>query len=585
MHILVSETNIVESLPLDDKHEKMKASDLLVKCLEAEEVEYIFGIPGEENADMMISLLESKIKFILTRHEQGAAFMADVYGRLTGKVGVCLATLGPGATNLATGVANANMDRSRLLAITGQKDSHLLHKESHQNMDVITMFKPITKWNWSIRNPKNIPEIVRRAFKIALSEKPGATHIELPQDIAKGKSNIPPIVPQKIFRAKANETLISNAASIIMQAKRPILFIGNGCIREDASTAIRRFSEETGICSMNTFMAKGVIRDDHERHLRTIGIKEADHALLAMKEADVVIAVGLDLVEYSPKSWNSNLDKIIIHVDFTPSEVYTFYRPEVEIVSDIEYAIDSILDEMKKQKQKYPNSFVLPRKEIPEVFSRIKEEVEIRSESFRDDFSYPIQPEKLVIDVRNALDEKDIVLSDVGAHKMWIAKIYQTFEPNTCIIPNGFCSMGFALPGAMAAKIVFPQRNIVAMCGDAGFLMNVQELETAVRLKIPMIVIVWCDKDLGLISLKQLDEFGKTGYTNFENPDFVTLANSFGARGYHVKSVKEFEDVLEQAKQEKEKPTIIAVDVNYSRNRILLDDNFSEYLSNLKNYG
>ncbi|MCA9811510.1 MAG: acetolactate synthase large subunit [Nitrosarchaeum sp.] len=563
----------------------MKASDLLVKCLEAEEVEYIFGIPGEENADMMISLLESKIKFILTRHEQGAAFMADVYGRLTGKVGVCLATLGPGATNLATGVANANMDRSRLLAITGQKDSHLLHKESHQNMDVITMFKPITKWNWSIRNPKNIPEIVRRAFKIALSEKPGATHIELPQDIAKGKSNIPPIIPQKIFRAKANETLISNAASIIMQAKRPILFIGNGCIREDASTAIRRFSEETGICSMNTFMAKGVIRDDHERHLRTIGIKEADHALLAMKEADVVIAVGLDLVEYSPKSWNSNLDKIIIHVDFTPSEVYTFYRPEVEIVSDIEYAIDSILDEMKKQKQKYPNSFVLPRKEIPEVFSRIKEEVEIRSESFRDDFSYPIQPEKLVIDVRNALDEKDIVLSDVGAHKMWIAKIYQTFEPNTCIIPNGFCSMGFALPGAMAAKIVFPQRNIVAMCGDAGFLMNVQELETAVRLKIPMIVIVWCDKDLGLISLKQLDEFGKTGYTNFENPDFVTLANSFGARGYHVKSVKEFEDVLEQAKQEKEKPTIIAVDVNYSRNRILLDDNFSEYLSNLKNYG
>ena len=580
---MVPETDIMESLPLEEKREKIKASDLLVKCLEAEEVEYIFGIPGEENADMMISLLDSKIKFILTRHEQGAAFMADVYGRLTGKVGVCLATLGPGATNLATGVANANMDRSRLLAITGQKDSHLLHKESHQNMDVITMFKPITKWNWSIRNAKNIPEIVRRSFKIALSEKPGATHIELPQDIAKRKSDIPPITPQKIFRSKANEVLISDAASIIMQAKRPILFIGNGCIREDASAAIRRFSEETGICSMNTFMGKGVIRDDNERHLRTIGIKEADHALLAMKEADVVIAVGLDLVEYSPKSWNSNLDKTIIHIDFTPSEVYTFYRPEVEIVSDIEYAINSILDEMKNQKQKYPNSFELPRKEIPEVFKKIKEEVEIRTNSFRNDFSYPIQPEKLVIDVRNALDEKDIVLSDVGAHKMWISKIYQTFEPNTCIIPNGFCSMGFALPGAIAAKMVFPERNIVAMCGDAGFLMNVQELETAVRLKASVIIIVWCDKDLGLISLKQLDEFGKTGYTNFENPDFVTLAHSFGARGYHVKSVKEFEDILEQAKQEKEKPTIIAVDVDYSRNRILLDDNFSEYLSNLKN--
>ena len=237
--------------------QKIKASDLLVRCLETEGVEYIFGIPGEENADLMISLLDSKIKFILTRHEQGAAFMADVYGRLTGKVGVCLATLGPGATNLATGVANANMDRSRLLAITGQKDSHLLHKESHQNMDAITMFQPITKWNWSIRNAKNIPEIVRRAFKIALSEKPGATHIELPQDIAKRKSNIPPINPQKIRRPKANDDLIKEATSIILEAKRPMLFIGNGCVREDASEAIRRFTKRTGICSMNTFMAKG----------------------------------------------------------------------------------------------------------------------------------------------------------------------------------------------------------------------------------------------------------------------------------------------------------------------------------------
>ena len=561
---------------------KIKASDLLVKCLENEEVEYIFGIPGEENADLMISLLDSKIKFILTRHEQGAAFMADVYGRLTGKVGVCLATLGPGATNLTTGVANANMDRSRLLAITGQKDSHLLHKESHQNMDVITMFKPITKWNWSIRNAKNIPEIVRRAFKIALSEKPGATHIELPQDIAKRKSDIPPIIPQKIYLPKANDTLIKQAASIILQAKRPLIFIGNGCIREDASTSIRRFAEKTGICSVNTFMGKGVIRDDQERHLRTIGIKEADHALLAMKEADVVIAIGLDLVEYSPINWNSNLDKTIIHIDFTPSEVYTFYRPEVEIVSDIEYAVDSILDEIEKQKNKNPNSIELPRKEIPETFRKILQEVEIRTESFKDDISYPIQPEKLIIDVRRALDEKDIVLSDVGAHKMWISKIYKTFEPNTCLIPNGFCSMGFAVPGAMAAKLVYPQRNVVAMCGDAGFLMNVQELETAVRLKLPIIIVVWCDSDLGLISLKQLDEFGKTAYTKFNNPDFVTLAKSFGSIGYNVKSVKEFEEKLEEAKKEKERPTIIAVDVDYSRNRILLDDNFTLYTSSLK---
>jgi len=556
-------------------NQKIKASDLLVKCLETEEVEYIFGIPGEENADLMISLLDSKIKFILTRHEQGAAFMADVYGRLTGKVGVCLATLGPGATNLVTGVANANMDRSRLLAITGQKDSHLLHKESHQNMDAITMFKPITKWNWSIRNAKNIPEIVRRAFKIALSEKPGATHIELPQDIAKRKSNIPPIIPQKIRRSKANEDLIKEAAEIILQAKRPMLFIGNGCIREDASEAIRRFAERTGICSMNTFMAKGVIRDDQERHLRTIGIKDADHALLAMKEADVVIAVGLDLVEYSPISWNSELNKTIIHIDFTPSEVYTFYRPEVEIISDIEYAINAILDEIERQQKQHPESIDLPRKDIPETFERIRQEVDIRTESFKNDNSYPIQPEKLVSDVRDALDEKDILLSDVGAHKLWISKIYKTYEPNTCIIPNGFCSMGFAVPGAIAAKIVYPDRNVVAMCGDAGFLMNVQELETATRLKIPIIIVIWCDRDLGLISLKQLDEFGKTSHTKFDNPDFVYLAKSFGAVGHHVKSVKEFEEKLQEAKLEKEKVTIIAVDVNYSRNRILLDDNFA----------
>ena len=573
--LIDSDKSLESSTSLKSVKQKIKASDLLVKCLETEEVEYIFGIPGEENADLMISLLDSKIKFILTRHEQGAAFMADVYGRLTGKVGVCLATLGPGATNLVTGVANANMDRSRLLAITGQKDSHLLHKESHQNMDAITMFKPITKWNWSIRNAKNIPEIVRRAFKIALSEKPGATHIELPQDIAKRKSNIPPITPQKIRRPKANEDLIKEAAEIILQAKKPMLFIGNGCIREDASEAIRRFAERTGICSMNTFMAKGVIRDDQERHLRTIGIKDADHALLAMKEADVVIAVGLDLVEYSPISWNSDLNKTIIHIDFTPSEVYTFYRPEVEIVSDIEHAINAILEEMERQQKQHPESINLPRKDIPETFERIRQEVDIRTESFKNDDSYPIQPEKLVVDVRDALDETDIVLSDVGAHKLWISKIYKTYEPNTCIIPNGFCSMGFAVPGAIAAKIVYPDRNIVAMCGDAGFLMNVQELETAARLKIPIIIVIWCDRDLGLISLKQLDEFGKTSHTKFDNPDFVYLAKSFGAIGHHVKSVKEFEEKLQEAKLEKERVTIIAVDVNYSRNRVLIDDSFS----------
>ncbi len=550
----------------------LKASDLFVKCLENEGVEYIFGIPGEENADFMMSLSESKIRFILTRHEQGAAFMADVYGRLTGKAGVCLATLGPGATNLVTGVANANMDRSRLLAITGQTDSHLLHKESHQNMDAITMFKPITKWNWSIRNPQNIPEIVRRAFKIALEEKPGAVHIELPQDIAKRDADIPPIKPQHIFRSEANEELIKQAAQLIFYAKNPIIFLGNGCVRENASSHIRKFVEKTGIIAMNTFMGKGVVSDNSPFHLHTIGIKDADHALLAMKSADVVIAVGVDLVEYSPKNWNLDLNKKIIHIDFTPSEVYTYYRPIVEIASDIEYAINAILEELESQKKLHPELDIFPRKEIPDVFKKILHEVDDRRDSFNDDMSFPIQPEKLVNDVRNAMGEHDIVLSDVGAHKLWISKIYKTYQPNTCIIPNGFCSMGFAFPGAIAAKIVYPERNVMAMCGDAGFLMNIQELETAVRLKISIITVVWCDLDLGMISMKQKNEFGKSVFTKFTNPNFIKLAESFGAVGYVVKSTKNFPKILEDAKKIKDKPVIIAIDVDYSRNNILLDD-------------
>lgn len=559
----------------------MKASDLLVKCLETEGVEYVFGLPGEENADLMMSLAESKIKFILARHEQGAAFMADVYGRLTGKVGVCLSTLGPGATNLATGVANANMDRSRLLAITGQTDSHLLHKESHQNLNIVKMFDPITKWSWSIRNAKNIPEIVRRAFKISLTEKPGATHIELPQDVAKLDSDIPPIIPQELYRSKANESQIKEAAKLILSAKRPIIIIGNGCIRENATDHVRKFVEKTKICSLNTFMGKGVVSDDCETHLLTIGIKDADHALQAILESDVVISLGYDLVEYTPRMWNKNLDKKIIHIDFTPSEVYTYYRPIVEIVSDVEFAIDAILEELENQKSKNPNLGDYPRKEIPEVFKKIRSEVLQRIDAFKDDDQYPIKPEKLVTDVRKALADEDIVLSDVGSHKLWIAKIYKTFKPNTCIIPNGFASMGFALPGAIAAKLVFPQKNIVAMTGDGGFLMNVQEIETAVRLKLAIIVIIWIDEGLDLIKLKETQEFGKSVFTKFGNPDFVDLAKSFGAIGYHIKSTSEFSKVLEEAKTVKDKPVIIGVDVDYSRNPVLLDDDFPLYMKSL----
>lgn len=556
----------------------MKTSDLFVRCLEVEEAEYIFGLPGEENADLMISLLDSSIKFILTRHEQSAAFMADVYGRLTGKVGVCLSTLGPGATNLTTGIASANMDRSRVLAITGQTDSRMLHKESHQNMDVITMFKPITKWNWSIRNGNNVPEIVRRAFKIAKEEKAGATHIELPQDVAKQQSIIKPInkPPEEVLRSLPNRSLIEKAVKLILEAEKPLLLVGNGCIRGNASSHVRRFVERTGICSMNTFMAKGVISDRRERHLQTIGIKNADHALIAMKEADLVIAIGYDLVEYSPKFWNGDFSKKIIHMDFTSAEVDTYYPPTVEIAADIDLTINAILAELQKEKNQNPNLKYFPRLDIPDTFKRIKKELVNRVRKYTNDQSYPIKPEKLVVDVRRSLDDKDILISDVGAHKLWIAKTYDTYHPNTCIISNGFASMGFALPGAIAAQLAFPERKVVAMCGDGGFLMNVQELETAVRLKLPIIIVIWCDKEFGVIALKQIDEFGRKAFTEFNNPDFEKLAGSFGAVGYAVKSTPEFPEILELAKMSKDLPVVISVDIDYSRNKILLDDNFLE---------
>ena len=558
----------------------MKASDLFIRSLEAEGVEYIFGIPGEETSDLIMSLLDSKIKFVLVRHEQAAAFMADMYGRLTQKVGVCLSTLGPGATNLTTGVANANMDRSPILVITGQTDTDFLHKESHQNMDAVAMFKPITKWRWSIRNADSIPEIVRRAFKIALEEKAGAVHLELPQDIAKMESDIKPIKTQQVFRSRPNEELIEKTAKLILESKTPILLVGNGCIRGRASLYVRKFVEKTGICSMNTFMAKGVISDKSDRHLHTIGIREADHASIAMREADLVIAIGYDLVEYSPKHWNGSLDKKIIHIDFTPAESDTYYPPTIEIAADIEYTMYAILEEIeriRKQDQteeEKQRQYRIPQSDPPELFKTIKREIVWRLERYKNDFSYPIKPEKLVLDVRDALDESDIVISDVGVHKLWIAKIYNTYTPNTCIVPNGFCSMGFALPAAIAAQLVDPSHKIVVMCGDGGFLMNVQEIETAVRLRLPIIVIVWCDYDYGMISLKQIYEFGRSAFTKFNNPNFVKLAESFGAIGYNVRSTEEFSKVLEKAKVSKSSPVIISIDVDYSRNRLLLDDSF-----------
>ena len=551
----------------------MKASDLFVKCLEAENVEYIFGIPGEETNDLMISISESKtIKFILVRHEQAAAFMADVYGRLTNKVGVCLATLGPGATNLTTGVASANMDRSPILAITGQTQITQMHKESHQNMDPVTMFTPITKWTWSIRDADGIPEILRRAFKIATEEKKGATHLDLPVDVAKTKSFLKPLNNKKGSISCPTSSMLHDSTKLILMSTAPVILVGNGCIRNNASDVIRRFAELTGIYSMNTFMGKGVISDASPTHLGTIGIKESDYALHALKLADVVISIGYDLVEYSPKNWNGSNLKKIIHIDSTSAEVDNYYNPDIEISGDLELTISLLINSIKKIQNEIRINSIDKQKinHAKAKFRRIKKEVDWRIEQFKDDEAYPIKPEKLIYEVRNALSSNNILISDVGAHKLWIAKIFKTFSPNTCIISNGFCSMGFALPGAVGAQLACPARKVVAMCGDGGFLMNVQELGTAVQLQLPIIIVVWCDSDLGVISTKQRLEFGKSVFTNFSNPDFVKLAESFGAKGYKITSTSEFSSILrETIKSSSRIPVVIAIDIDADRNELL----------------
>ena len=558
----------------------MKASDLFVKCLEAENVEYIFGIPGEETNDLTISISESEtIKFILARHEQAAAFMADVYGRLTNKVGVCLATLGPGATNLTTGVASANMDRSPLLAITGQTEITKMHKESHQNMDPVTMFTPITKWTWSIRDADGIPEILRRAFKIAAEEKKGATHLDLPVDVAKMESLLQPLSRKSGIVSGPTRSTLQGASKMILNSNAPVILVGNGCIRNNASNIIRRFANLTGFYSMNTFMGKGVISDNSPTHMGTIGIKESDYALHALKLADVVISIGYDLVEYSPKNWNGSNLKKIIHIDSTSAEVDNYYNPDIEISGDLNLTINLLMNSVKR----YQNEIQINSINKQEItlakarFQKIKKEVDWRVEQFMDDESYPIKPEKLIHDVRSVLSSEDILISDVGAHKLWIAKIFKTYSPNTCIISNGFCSMGFALPGAIGAQLACPSRKVVAMCGDGGFLMNVQELETAVRLQLPIIVVVWCDSDLGVISTKQRLEFGRNVFTNFNNPDFVKLAESFGAKGYRVTSTDEFSYVLREATKSLHIPVVIAIDIDADRNELLFrSDRFHE---------
>jgi len=550
------------TIKLDKKPKPVasKASDTFVKCLESEGVTHIFGVPGEENADFMMSLLDSNIEFVLCRHEQAAAFIADVYGRLTGKAGVCLSTLGPGATNLVTGLADANMDRAPVVAIIGQGTTKRLHKESHQNMDAIAMMRPISKWAHSVVDGETIPEVIRKAFKLSEAEKPGVTVIELPEDVAKEQVTSQPMPVLKTRRPAADHKAVTEAVNAIVAAKRPVILAGNGAIRKRAASQLRRLAEKTGIPVVNTFMGKGAMPMDNKHCLFTMGLQGKDHINHAMDQVDLVITVGYDLVEYSPGFWNADMDKQVVHIDFLPAEIDYHYTVSVDVVGDIADALWQVNMELERN---YAGK--LPLQNI-DSWQKLRNTILADFAMEKDDTSFPMKPQKILWEVRNFLGPDDYLLSDVGAHKMWISRYYQCHEANTCLISNGFCSMGFALPGAIGAKIAQPEHKVLAICGDAGFMMNVQDLETAVRLKLNVVFMVWEDGEYGLIKWKQQNQFnGRHSKLDFGNPQWEQLAQSFGMWGKTLTSPDQLIPALEEAFRQ-EGPALIAVPIDYAEN-------------------
>ena len=529
----------------------MKAAELFVKCLENEGVEYIFGIPGEENIDVMDALLDSPIKFVTTHHEQGAAFMADVYGRLTGRAGVCMSTLGPGATNLITGVADANMDRAPIVAIAGQGATTRLHKESHQILDLVSMFDPITKYSTQILEPGIVPEIVRKAFKVAQTEKPGATFIDFPENVAEMLTDKKPIKVQTAYTSEAPAHKVDEAAKLITAAKAPMILAGNGVIRQGAADALVTFAEVLRIPVANTFMAKGVMPFTNELSLGTIGMKARDLPWFAFEKADVIICVGYDMVEYHPDMWNPDGNKTIIHIDALPAEVDANYIVSVGVLGDIPTSLRALALRAKPQ--------------TTSPFKPVRKAITADRAEYANDTGFPIKPQKIVWDLREVLGPEDIAISDVGAHKMWMSRMYKAERPNTCIISNGFAAMGIAVPGAIAAKLAYPDRKVVAVTGDAGFMMNSQEIETAIRMKTSFVVLIWNDSEYGLITWHQLRHFGRPSHITFKNPDFVKYAESFGAKGYRVERAEDLVPTLRQAIAD---DTVVIIDcpVDYAEN-------------------
>jgi acetolactate synthase-1/2/3 large subunit len=515
-------------------------------------VKTIFGIPGEENLDMMDALLESGIRFVVTRHEQGAAFMADVQGRLTGRAGVCLSTLGPGATNLLTGVADANMDGAPMVAIAGQAATTRLHKESHQVLDLVSLFAPVTKYAARVREPEVVPEVVRKAFKLAEAEKPGVSFIELPENVAalpiEGKA---PLKKQAAAPPAPSPAKVRQAARIISEARSPLIMAGNGVIRAGASRELVAFAEKLQIPVATTFMAKGVIPASHYLSLGAVGLASRDYIACGFDRADVIVCVGYDIVEYHPYLWHTDPAQKIVHINASPAEVDENYIVETGVIGHIGASLKAITAEAQAHRDSWAQ--------------RLRPLIHEEAASYADDQGFPLKPQKIMWDLRQALRPEDIVVCDVGAHKLWMARLYQAEQPNTCLISNGFAAMGIGLPGALAAKLTYPERTAVTVTGDAGFLMNSQEIETAMRLGLALVILVWNDGAYGLTRWKQMGSFARESGVAFRNPDLVAYAESFGAKGYRVESPQELAPILRQAVLD---DTVVLVDcpVDYSEN-------------------
>jgi acetolactate synthase I/II/III large subunit len=532
----------------------VKAADLFARCLENEGVECVFGVPGEETLHIVDSIASSSIRFIPTRHEQGAAFMADVYGRLTGRAGVCLSTLGPGATNLVTGVADANMDMAPLVAISGQAATTRLHKQSHQVIDLVRLFASITKYGAQVRLPKTIPEIVRKAFKVAEAEAPGACFIEFPQNIAEmDVEGLAPLRRQSPGLPYPNPAHLDEVAALVDASQSPLILAGHGVIRTGASGRLVEFAEALNIPVVTTFMAKGVIPASHKLLLGTAGLQSNDYNFCGFKQADLIVCVGYDMVEYHPYLWRRDHHKLV-HIHSAPAEVDEHYIVDGGMVCHIGASLQALQQLCRRHSSRVTNA---PRRNLLQEIAE-----------YAEDDGYPVRPQKIINDIRRALGPDDIVISDVGAHKMWLARLYQAERPNTCIVSNGFAAMGIALPGAVAASLINPGKTILAVTGDGGFMFNSQELETAIRLGVNMVVLIWNDSSYGLIEWKQVCQLGHSSCVAFGNPDFVAYARSFGAEGHRIGQASELLPTL-RAAMRGPGVTVIDCPVDYRENIFL----------------